>query len=92
MGNAISIETYKQSIADDNSFEGPFIGQEKTVFPYDLPSLRENNGGFGLISVTPYGNMLTLDMAYAAIEGEKLGKRGETDLLPSAFLPGLYRT
>ncbi|MCS4436564.1 alkaline phosphatase PafA [Aquiflexum gelatinilyticum] len=79
------IETYKQSIADDNTFEGPFIGQEKTVFPYDLPSLMENNGGLGIIAGTPFGNTLTLDMAYAAIEGEKLGKRGETDLLAISF-------
>jgi predicted AlkP superfamily pyrophosphatase or phosphodiesterase len=79
------IGTYKQSIADDNSFEGPFIGQEKTVFPYDLPSLMENNGGLGIIAGTPFGNTLTLDMAYAAIEGEKLGKRGETDLLAISF-------
>lgn len=79
------IETYKQSIADDNSFEGPFIGQEKTVFPYDLPSLKENNGGLGIIAGTPFGNTLTLEMAYAAIEGEKLGKRGETDLLAVSF-------
>jgi predicted AlkP superfamily pyrophosphatase or phosphodiesterase len=79
------IETYKQSIADDNTFEGPFIGQEKTVFPYDLPSLMENNGGLGIIAGTPFGNTLTLDMAYAAIEGERLGKRGETDLLAISF-------
>ncbi|MCH6200284.1 alkaline phosphatase family protein [Aquiflexum sp. LQ15W] len=79
------IDTYKQSIEDDNSFEGPFIGQEKTVFPYDLPSLMENNRGLGIIAGTPFGNTLTLDMAYAAIEGEKLGKRGETDLLAVSF-------
>ena len=79
------IETYKQSIADDNTFEGPFIGQEKTVFPYDLPALMENNGGYGLIAGTPFGNTLTLDMAYAAIKGEKLGKRGETDMLAVSF-------
>ncbi|RZS96023.1 alkaline phosphatase PafA [Cecembia calidifontis] len=79
------IETYVQSIADDNDFEGPFIGMETTTFPYDLPSLMENNDNFGLIASTPFGNSLTLDMAYAAIEGEKLGKRGETDLLAISF-------
>lgn len=79
------IETYTKSIADDNTFEGPFIGMEKTVFPYDLPKLMENNGGFGLIGTTPFGNTLTLDMAYAAIKGEKLGQRGVTDLLAISF-------
>ncbi|EKB48937.1 Alkaline phosphatase precursor [Cecembia lonarensis LW9] len=79
------IETYVQSIADDNPFEGPFIGMETATFPYDLPALMEYNDDYGLISTTPYGNTLTLDMAYAAIEGEKLGKRGETDLLAISF-------
>jgi predicted AlkP superfamily pyrophosphatase or phosphodiesterase len=79
------IETYVQSIADDNPFEGPFIGMETTAFPYDLPALMEYNDGYGLIATTPFGNSLTLDMAYAALEGEQLGKRGETDLLAISF-------
>jgi len=79
------IETYVQSIADDNPFEGPFIGMETTAFPYDLPALMEYNDDFGLIATTPFGNTLTLDMAYAVLEGEQLGKRGETDLLAISF-------
>ncbi|GAB2606789.1 alkaline phosphatase PafA [Belliella aquatica] len=79
------IETYVQSIADDNEFEGPFIGMDNTAFPYHLKSLMKDNGGFGLISTTPYGNSITLDMAYAALEGEQLGKNGETDLLAVSF-------
>ncbi|MFC0261529.1 alkaline phosphatase PafA [Fontibacter flavus] len=79
------VKTYTQSISDNNDFEGPFIGMETTSFPHDLPALMENNDGYGLISTTPFGNSLTLDMAYAAIEGEKLGKRGETDLLAVSF-------
>lgn len=79
------IDTYVQSIADDNEFEGPFIGMESSTFPYDLPALMEYNDNYGLISATPFGNTLTLDMAYAALEGENLGKRGETDLLAISF-------
>ncbi|HLT07292.1 MAG TPA: alkaline phosphatase PafA [Cyclobacteriaceae bacterium] len=79
------IETYRQSIADDNDFEGPFTGRESTNFPYDLPALMEDNGGLGMITSTPFGNNLTLDMAYAALEGEQLGKRGETDFLAVSF-------
>lgn len=79
------LNTYRQSIADDNNFEGPFIGMDKPTFPYKLSELREFNDNYGLISTTPYGNALTLDMAYAAIEGEQLGKRGETDLLAISF-------
>jgi predicted AlkP superfamily pyrophosphatase or phosphodiesterase len=81
----LPIETYTQSIVDNNEFESPFVGREVTSFPYDLPALMEDNSGFGLISSTPYGNSLTLDMAYAALEGEQLGQRGETDFLAVSF-------
>lgn len=79
------IETYQQSIADDNPFEGPFKGRETPTFPYDLPALMKDNGGLGMVASTPFGNTLTLDMAYAALEGEQLGKRGETDFLAVSF-------
>jgi hypothetical protein len=79
------IETYKQSIDDNNNFEAPFIGKETPTFPYILDSLRANNDNYGLIAATPFGNSLTLDFAYAAIEGEQLGKRGETDFLAVSF-------
>lgn len=79
------IDTYILSISDHNEFEAPFIGMDSTAFPYDLPALMANNEGLGLVANTPFGNTLTLDMAYAAIEGEKLGKRGETDLLAISF-------
>ena len=58
---------------------------DKPTFPYRLSELREFNDNYGLIATTPFGNTLTLDMAYAAIEGEQLGKRGETDLLAISF-------
>lgn len=79
------IDTYKNSIADNNDFEGPFIGKATPTFPYILDSLKADNGGYGLISSTPFGNTLTLDFAYAAMEGEKLGQRGETDFLAISF-------
>ncbi|MEN2284364.1 alkaline phosphatase PafA [Algoriphagus sp. SE2] len=79
------IETYKQSIDDNNAFESPFSGKDTPTFPYDLATLKEINGGLGLIASTPYGNTLTLDFAIAAIEGENLGNRGETDFLALSF-------
>ncbi|NHE55324.1 alkaline phosphatase PafA [Cyclobacterium plantarum] len=79
------LESYVQGAPDNNEFESPFIGMETPTFPYDLAALKENNGGLGLISTTPYGNTLTLDLAYAALEGEQLGKRGETDFLAVSF-------
>lgn len=79
------IETYVQSIEDDNDFEVLFKGKDSPTFPYDLPALMKDNGGLGMISSVPFGNNLTLDMAYAALEGEQLGKRGETDFLAVSF-------
>lgn len=79
------IESYKNSLPDDNSYEGVFIGKTTPTFPYNLDSLKAANGGYGMITSTPFGNSLTLDFAYAAIEGEKLGQRGETDFLAVSF-------
>lgn len=79
------ISTYKQSIADDNEFEAPFIGKDSPTFPYNLSELRGTNGGPGLIASTPFGNSLTLDFAIAAIEGENLGKGNDTDFLAVSF-------
>lgn len=76
------INTYKQSIADDNSYEGKFKGTDKAVFPIKTSQLIKENG-LGLIRSTPYGNTLTLDLAKAAIEHEQMGKNpeGVTDFL-----------
>lgn len=79
------IDTYVQSIEDTNDFEGNFTGKETSDFPYHLSELMEQNGGLGLIANTPFGNSFTLDMAYAAIEGEKLGMGEETDFLAVSF-------
>jgi len=76
------IDTYKQSIADDNSYEGAFKGADKAIFPIKTSQLIKDNG-LGLIRSTPYGNTLTLDLAKAAIENEQMGKNpeGVTDFL-----------
>ncbi|QNL50897.1 alkaline phosphatase family protein [Olivibacter sp. SDN3] len=76
------IETYKQSIADDNPYEGKFKGTEKATFPIKTSQLMKENG-LGLVSSTPYGNTLTLDLAKAAINHEQMGKNSEgvTDFL-----------
>lgn len=79
------LNTYTSSIADNNDFEGPFTGKATPTFPYNLDSLQADNGGLGLIASTPFGNSLTVDFALAAIEGEKLGQRGETDFLAVSF-------
>ncbi|OOG78642.1 alkaline phosphatase PafA [Algoriphagus sp. A40] len=79
------LDTYVNSIADNNDFEGIPAGKTTPTFPYHLDSLRAANGGYGLIASTPYGNSMTLDFALAAIEGEKLGQGEVTDFLAVSF-------
>jgi predicted AlkP superfamily pyrophosphatase or phosphodiesterase len=79
------IDTYKQSMADNNDFEGTFMGEATPTFPHDLPNLRKENGNFEIIKSTPFGNTLTLDFAKAAIKGENLGKDDDIDFLAISF-------
>lgn len=79
------IKSYKESIADDNPYEGVFVGEEKPVFPHELKKLSEQNGNFDLVKETPYGNSILKEFAIAAIEGEKLGQRDYTDFLAISF-------
>jgi len=48
-----------------------------TAFPHPFVLGQRN----GQILTSPWGDMLTLDFARAAVDGEKLGKRAGTDLL-----------
>lgn len=79
------IKTYTESIADDNIFEGLFKGKDKPVFPYDIASLKEKNGGYDIIKAIPAGNTMTTDFAKAAIIGENLGKSNHTDFLAISY-------
>lgn len=79
------IETYTESIADDNPYEGKFKGEEKPVFPHDIPTLRKQNGNFNLLKSIPAGNTFTTDFAEAAILGENLGKGDYTDFLTISY-------
>ena len=73
-------ESYKNSSADNNSYENPFPGADTPTMPVATSKLMDSEG-LGLIRNTPYGNTLTIDLALAAIDGERLGNRGETDML-----------
>ena len=79
------IDTYAESIADDNPYEEKFRGEDKPVFPHDLKKLAADNGNFDMIKATPYGNTLLVEFAKAAIENEELGERGFTDFLAISF-------
>jgi predicted AlkP superfamily pyrophosphatase or phosphodiesterase len=79
------IDTYTESIDDDNSFEKPFKGEETPTFPYDLSKLAEDNGNYDIIKATPFGNSIVMDFAKAAIDAEELGKDKYTDFLAISF-------
>ncbi|WP_340063512.1 alkaline phosphatase PafA [Ascidiimonas aurantiaca] len=79
------IKTYVESGPDDTSFEMPFNGEKRPVFPHRLGKLSKDNKEFDIIKNSPFGNSLTLDFALAAIEGEKLGDDEITDFLAISF-------
>lgn len=79
------INTYTESIVDDNNFEETFKGQEKPVFPHDIPNLRSKNNNYSILKAIPAGNTITSDFAKAAIIGENLGKSNATDFLTISF-------
>ncbi|CAM1374465.1 alkaline phosphatase PafA [Tenacibaculum xiamenense] len=79
------IKTYTESIEDNNDFEAPFKGQEKPVFPYDIPKLRKNNNNYSILKAIPAGNSFTTDFAKAAIIGENLGQSEHTDFLSISY-------
>ncbi len=79
------INTYTESIQDDNNFEETFIGEERPVFPHDIPNLKSKNNNYSIIKAIPAGNSITTDFAIAAIEGEKLGQTKQTDFLTLSY-------
>ncbi|MFD2543679.1 alkaline phosphatase PafA [Lacinutrix gracilariae] len=79
------INTYTESGADLNTFEGGFKGKETATFPYDLKALSKENKGFDILKATAYGNSLTTDFAIAALDGEQLGQDFNTDVLTVSF-------
>jgi len=79
------INTYLESLMDNNAYEGLFEGEMAPTFPHDLPKLWEENGQFELLKATPYGNNITTDFALAAVEGENLGTDMITDFLAISY-------
>jgi len=74
------VDTYQQSAGDNNpKYEGNFRSTDAPTMPVKTSQMM--GMGMGLIRSTPYGNSLTLDMAKAAIDAEKLGKNSVTDFL-----------
>ena len=81
----LSISDYTESTSDDTRYEyviDTIVGA-KPILNYDLKrlSLMEPD----LLRRTPFGNTITMEMAVAAINGEKLGDDSFCDLLAVSF-------
>ncbi|MEX0315729.1 MAG: alkaline phosphatase PafA [Allomuricauda sp.] len=76
---------YINSGPDNNGFEKIFEGRNSSMFPYQLRRLKKNNGNYGLIAETPFGNTLLTELAMATILGEKMGKGSDTGFLALSF-------
>jgi len=77
------VNTYKQSDADEKSYEGKFSGETASVFPHDIQSAyAKSKGSF---RNTPFGNTLTLDFTLEAVNAYQLGKGEATDFLAVNF-------
>jgi predicted AlkP superfamily pyrophosphatase or phosphodiesterase len=73
------LDTYLQSTADNNKYEGKFKGTDAPTLPVKTSAIYKGN--LGLIRSTPFGNTLTLDFAVAAINAEEMGQHPVTDFL-----------
>ncbi|GHA66010.1 alkaline phosphatase PafA [Pontibacter akesuensis] len=79
----LPIAQYTESTADDVSWEGTLSGEEKPVFPHNIPAMRGDD--FELLRSIPAGNTFTKDFALAALQAEELGKDEVTDFLTISF-------
>jgi predicted AlkP superfamily pyrophosphatase or phosphodiesterase len=79
------IDTYRESRADENNFEKVFKGAMSVSFPYDLDKLKDLNDGYDILKETPFGNNLTTDFVFSAIENEGLGLDSFTDVLTISY-------
>ena len=78
------IETYNESLLDDNPYEGKLYGSKTPVFPYNLKEMYQKNDA-GVLRSTPFGNNFLADFAMKTIENEAMGKDEITDFLAISF-------
>ena len=79
------INSYVESGADNNTYEGLFETETTPTFPHDTPNMRSKTADFEILKYTPYGNSMTTDFAIAALDGEQLGQDEITDFLAISF-------
>ena len=71
--------TYKQSLPDNNRYEGLLRGEKSPEFPH----ITENFAGkdYNALRKIPAGNAITLKLAKACINGTELGQKNNCDFL-----------
>ncbi len=79
------INTYTNSIEDNNPYEVLFNTETTSSFPHNLPALVDSNNHYSLIKATPFGNSILKELALALIKNEALGKDDHTDFLSISF-------
>ena len=79
------INLYLESGPDNSNYEKGFNGKAAPVFPYDLKELMGYNEGYDIIKTSPFGNTMTTDFAFSAIEAENLGDDEFTDFLTISY-------
>lgn len=73
------VSTYTQSAPDDETYEGRYSNETKSVFPHTLTGT--NKAPFEILASSPFGNTYTLQFAKAIIDGYHLGAGSVTDML-----------
>lgn len=77
--------SYQNSGPDDQPYERVFKGKSTATFPYELPALREQNGGYDLLPSVPWGNTIITDLSLAALDGEAMGQDETVDMLAISY-------
>ena len=77
--------SYQNSGPDDQPYERVFKGKSTSTFPYVLPALREQNGGYDLLTSVPWGNTIVTDLGLAALDGEAMGQDETVDMLTISY-------
>lgn len=84
-----SINSYTESIADNNAHEMTLRGKEAPTFPYNFKELRkgykELNAEYRLLIGTPMSNSLITEFAKKAIVNENLGEDSITDMISIGY-------
>jgi predicted AlkP superfamily pyrophosphatase or phosphodiesterase len=73
------INSYKQSNADNEDYEGKYVGETTSTFPHNLKTIYSRNKYS--FRESPFGNTITLEFAKQAVENYQLGMGTATDFL-----------